>query len=142
MIRLGKISDIDAVMALETEAFTTDRLSRRSVLYMLKNPQAAVWVMEQECGVMAYAILLQHRLSKFARLYSLALALSCQGKGFADVLMDHLEHHCSKPGVKLEVRQDNTRAQAFYYRRGYETIGCREAFYSDGMAAMLMRKGF
>lgn len=140
MIRLAVAADLPAVMTLEAEAFATDRLSRRSLLYMLKNPQASFWVTEPEASLQGYAILLEHRRSKSARLYSIALSSQFQGKGLADTLMAHLERQCKKRAIKLEVRQDNLRAQKFYARRGYENIGIRESFYADGMSALILRK--
>lgn len=140
MIRSAVVSDLSSILTIEAEAFATDRLSKRSLRYMLKNPQASFWVTEQEASLQGYAILLEHRRSNSARLYSIALSSQFQGKGLADALMAHLERHCKKPAIKLEVRQDNLRAQKFYARRGYENIGVREGFYADGMSALVLRK--
>lgn len=108
MIRDANFSDLDALMALEEAVFQGDRLSRRSMRYMLKNKRALVLVAEPKHGELAgYAILLEHLRPKAARLYSLAVDSAYQGQGVADQLMGTLEAKCTKPAIRLEVRADN-----------------------------------
>lgn len=141
MIRAATLQDLEALMALEGQAFEGDRLSRRSMRYMLKNKRAAVFVAEQPAGIIAgYAILLEHQRPASARLYSLAVATASQGQGVADRLMKTLEIVCTKPAIRLEVRADNLRAIKFYEKKNYVVTGKRECYYHDNTPAILMLK--
>ena len=48
MIRLATPDDLDALLEIETESFTTDRLSRASYRRLLRRDSAVVLVYEDE----------------------------------------------------------------------------------------------
>lgn len=128
-------------MTLEAEAFEGNRLSRRSMRYMLANRRAKVFVAIGSAGVLAgYAILLEHERPKSARLYSFAVSTVSRGHGVADGLMEALETACAKLSIRLEVRADNVRAIKFYEKKDYVVIGQRECYYDDDTTAILMLK--
>lgn len=62
--------------------------------------------------------------------------------GIARVLLARVADDARNLGARtssLEVRAANAGAQALYAALGYETLGCRPRYYSDGEDALIMR---
>lgn len=62
--------------------------------------------------------------------------------GVASRMMGEAEAHARSRGgetVTLEVRTTNEHARRLYRNRGYIEIGCRERYYPDGEAAIVMQ---
>jgi ribosomal-protein-alanine N-acetyltransferase len=73
MIRRAVRGDLPQLAEIETQAFDSDRLSRRSLARHVGSPSAALLVAEDGKGTLAaYALVLFRRLSSIARLYSVA----------------------------------------------------------------------
>ncbi len=66
-----------------------------------------------------------------------------RGVGAAKRLMALAEHHAAEAGgetLTLEVRQSNQAATALYRTLGYDLVGHRPRYYSDGEDALIMTK--
>ncbi|MBM3946227.1 MAG: GNAT family N-acetyltransferase, partial [SAR202 cluster bacterium] len=66
-----------------------------------------------------------------------------QGGGVGSLLLTACEDEAIVRGclrITLEVRPDNVSAIAFYRRRGFDTVGAKDDFYSDGSPALAMAK--
>lgn len=143
MMRRAVLSDLDALLAIESRAFTGDRLSPRAMRSMISNPRAQMIVAEDADGgggLAGYGLLLYRRNCGFARLYSLAVDPAAQGLGIARKLLQNLSEQCGAPVISLEVRADNARAIALYTSLGFDEIARRHHYYDDGADALVMRK--
>jgi ribosomal protein S18 acetylase RimI-like enzyme len=142
-IRAARASDIDALLAIETAAFETDRISRRSFRLLIERDTAEVLVADAGTAVAGYCIVLYRHGSGVARLYSVAAAPSFAGRGIGRFLLETAETHAYERDrllLRLEVREDNPRAIALYERNGYRRIGREENYYEDGAAALRYEK--
>ena len=70
-IRKGRLSDMDALMALEHGVFTVDHLSRKSFRNFLTSPHSVLMVAEEGDTLAGYVHVLFRPRSKAARLYSI-----------------------------------------------------------------------
>ncbi len=140
MFRKALRADLKALSEIEDLAFPGDKLSQRSLLYMINNPRAQMRVMAQEGALMGYGLLLYRKNSDAARLYSFAVHPDFQGQGLARLLMADLETVCLKHKIYLEVRGDNLAAISLYKKLHFEVTGERDNYYEDGEAALMMRK--
>lgn len=143
VLRPATTADLPALVRLETEAFTGDRLSPRSLRRLLAGPTGATIVSVADGRVVGYALVLFRKDAKVARLYSLARDRAWQGRGVGGRLLEAAEAEAGARGVdelRLEVRADNVPARALYMRHGYVEMGVRRAYYHDGMDAVRMRK--
>ncbi|MBD2260763.1 ribosomal protein S18-alanine N-acetyltransferase [Pseudanabaena sp. FACHB-2040] len=64
-----------------------------------------------------------------------------QGQGLGQWLLLHLlqaAHHQQLQHATLEVRASNTPAQKLYQKFGFQQVGCRRRYYSDGEDALLL----
>lgn len=78
-----------------------------------------------------------------ADVQTLAVAPEHEGRGLGSALLTALLDEATRRGaedVLLEVRRDNSRAQALYTRFGFEQIHVRRRYYRDGVDALIMRK--
>ena len=142
-IRPATPADLDALLALERAAFTSDHLSRRQYRQHLHSPTAAVLAAVDTDGLLGKAVVFFRRNSDIARLYSIAVNVRARGRGVGEALLHAVEKASRARGctrLRLEVRQDNTGAMRLYERLGYRRFAARAGFYEDGADAWRYEK--
>ena len=142
-IRRGRLSDLDALLAIEHAAFSSERLSRRSFRRFLNSATSSVLVLETGASILGYAIILVHKRRIGARLYSIAVDPACGTRGAGRSLLCAAEEDALTRGageVRLEVREDNTRAIALYERAGYRRFDTLQNYYADCVTALRYAK--
>jgi ribosomal protein S18 acetylase RimI-like enzyme len=142
-IRRARLSDLDALVALEQASFDHDRVSRSQLRRHVGSPSAAVLVAEERGQVLGAALLFFRRGSAIARLYSIAIAQAARGRGLGATLLGTCEREAGKRGcsaMRLEVRTDNASAIALYERHGYLRRKRVPGYYENGMDAWRYEK--
>ncbi|HET9680108.1 MAG TPA: N-acetyltransferase [Gammaproteobacteria bacterium] len=142
-IRPARLTDLNALLALEVACFDSDRLSRRSFRHALTGAHAACLVAELDDGIGGYALVFFHRGTSLARLYSLAVMPDFRGQQIGERLLEAAqvtarEHGCIS--LRLEIRRDNLPALRLYQRMGYQQIGSYADYYADHMDAIRMER--
>jgi ribosomal protein S18 acetylase RimI-like enzyme len=144
-IRPARVGDLDAMETLENEAFTGDRLSRRSLRNFIRAGNRILAAVEPGNGLAGYALVTWRQGGRRARLYSIAVDAGKSGRGVGRALLEAVEAQALAGGceaVRLEVREDNKRAIALYERLGYCRFGRTVDYYEDGAAALRLEKLF
>ena len=142
-LRPGHASDLAALLAIETEGFSSDRLSRRSLRHFLTSPKASVLVAEAGEQVAGYALVMFRDRSPVARLYSIIVAAEFAGRGLGRRLLAAAEDAALARGcalMRLEVDERNEWATGVYRRAGYQAFGRRPGYYQDGGTALRFEK--
>lgn len=140
-VRQATTADLDALTALENRTFTSDKISRRSFRHFLDTSQNALLVIGDP--VIAYGLILFHRGTSLARVYSLTVAPEARGQGHARRLMLALEEAaCQRDALflRLEVATHNQAAIHLYRSLGYRPIKQLPGYYEDGGDALRMEK--
>ena len=145
-LRRATVDDLDAIMKIESQVFTTDawssaimraELGDRHGYYVVAFPPDA------PTQVDAYAGLRSPLREPQADIQTIAVAESTRRQGLGRVLMLHLISEARSRGAReifLEVRDDNPSAQALYLSFGFEQIAVRPKYYQpDGVDAIIMR---
>jgi ribosomal-protein-alanine N-acetyltransferase len=143
VIRPARVDDLDQLVALELQSFTTDHLSRAQYRRHIASSSAIVLVAVRGAAVLGSTVAFLRTNSDEARLYSVAVSDSARGQGIGDALVDAIEVSVRASGrrrVRLEVRQDNPSAIRLYERRDYVRFGQIAGFYEDGGDAWCYRK--
>lgn len=141
-VRTARADDVEALVAIENEAFDSDRLSRRSLRRLVASPSAAV-IVAADRGIVGYCAVLFRRGSRVARLYSLAVRPNVARRGIGRLLLAAAEAETARRGrtaLRLEVRDTNARALGLYEKSGYRGLGRLESYYADGAAALRCEK--
>ncbi|WP_246065579.1 GNAT family N-acetyltransferase/peptidase C39 family protein [Hydrocarboniclastica marina] len=132
--RLAQPGDLDALVALEKTCFEDDRISRRSFRRFLEAPGDRLVIAEADGILHGYALVLMHKATRLARIYSIAVAPAARGKGLGEKLIRQAEALAAEAGrivMRLEVRTDNPAAIALYRRLGYRQFGTLKDYYAD-----------
>ena len=133
-LRTARPADLPALLALEAH-FPGDRLSARQFRHHLANPRARLRVAVAGENLLGYHLVLYGRGSGLARLYSIAVDEAARGQGLGRRLLADAEAQARAAGcrgLRLEVRQDNAAANAFYQAAGYRPLAELQAYYDDG----------
>lgn len=143
MPRLATLQDINALVALENRCFSSDRLSARHFRHFIRSEHSELWCITTGEAVAAYALVLFHRGTSLARLYSLAVDESARGQGLGRLLLQQVEQQALQRHVlfmRLEVRDDNRAALALYGQQGYRRLRRLSTYYEDGADGWRMEK--
>lgn len=143
MIRNATLEDIDALVAIEERCFDSDRLSRRNFRHLITKGKAAMLLEESGGVVSGYVLVLFHRGTSLARLYSIAVDPGLHRTGLGRRLVEAaentaLERDCVS--MRLEIRIDNPASIALFKGLGYREFDTYEDYYEDHMAALRMEK--
>ena len=142
-IREAAEADLPRLLQLETNSFSTDRLSRRSFLHWIKARHGILLVAEAEGGTWGYGLALLHKGTRLARLYSLAVDPAVRGKGIGRKLIKQLEERAAARGrlyMRLEVAVGNQTAIELYESMDYRIFGRYPDYYDDHTDALRMHK--
>jgi ribosomal-protein-alanine N-acetyltransferase len=143
-LRRGRLSDLDALLAFESDFFGPDhRISRRSFRAFIVSPNCALIVAEIGRQVAGCALVLFRRGSTLARLYTIAVAAEFQRRGHAGRLLAAAEDSAKRRGcraMRLEVRANDAGAIALYETSGYRLFGRRSRYYDGRVDALRFEK--
>ena len=142
-LRKARLTDIDALMALEHSVFTVDHLSRRSFRNFLTSPHSILMVAEEGGTIAGYVHVLFRPQSKAARLYSIGVVPHAAGRGIGVALLQAGERSARRrkaPVIRLEVQPGNRAAIARYEKSGYRATGRLPGYYNDGSDALRYEK--
>jgi [ribosomal protein S18]-alanine N-acetyltransferase len=141
--RPGTLADLEALLALEQAAFTTDRMSRRSFRRFINTPSAAMIVADEDGRLSGYALVLFRPASAIARLYSIAVASAASGKGFGSMLLAAVEGAARRrdcTALRLEVHEQNAAAIKRYREAGFQQFGIYPDYYDGRGTALRFEK--
>ncbi|MDE3738980.1 ribosomal protein S18-alanine N-acetyltransferase [Pseudomonas resinovorans] len=143
IFRNARPDDLPSLLGLENQCFEHDRLSPRSFQWMISRAHASLIVAQSQGRLMGYALLLFHRGTSLARLYSIAIAPDARGQGLgkrllAEAEQNAREHDCAY--LRLEVRPDNPAAIRLYEGVGYRRFALINDYYEDHADALRFEK--
>jgi len=142
-IREPQVADLKALVALEQRCFATDRLSKRSFSYWIKSQHRVFLLACQNDQIIGYGLVIMRKGTRLARLYSIAIDKSAEGKGVGRQLMLALETETVEAGklfLRLEVETTNERAIGLYQSMGYKIFGDYAHYYENNGDAFRMQK--
>lgn len=133
--------DIEPVLALERELFTGDAWSAELFWSELAQHESRHYVVAADDDrLVGYAGLAV--TDDEAYVQTIAVAASEQRSGIGALLLAEVMAAATERGaerVGLEVRTDNTAAQALYRRFGFAPVGVRRGYYQpSGADALVM----
>jgi len=143
LLEQAKPEDVEALYELETRYFDYDRLSRRSFRWMIQKGNCDFILAKDENNIIGYVLVLYHRGTHLARLYSFLVIPKYRGKGIADILLQHGEKLAAGRNciyMRLEVHPKNQTAIRFYERHAYHPFGLFKDYYEDHADALRYQK--
>lgn len=142
-LREVKTGDLDALVALEKTVFSSDRLSRRSFRHWINSSSRAFLAATIDGALVGYILVIYHKGTRLARLYSVATDPHFRGRGIARRLIEAGEQGASDSErfiMRLEVASENNVAIGLYESLGYTPFGIYRDYYDDHSDALRMQK--
>src|SRR5690606_33195161 len=133
-IHNAQLEHLDRLVELEQQCFVTDRLSRRSLRRFLTSEHAVFLVALKDGVCIGYLLIIFHRGTSLARLYSIAIDEQYRRNGIGKALLVEGEALAQDKGalyIRLEVSQTNVEAIAFYHQFQYKEFGLLPDYYDD-----------
>jgi ribosomal protein S18 acetylase RimI-like enzyme len=143
LLRQAIPSDLLQLNHIETNAFSGDKISSRQMKRFINSSLDSLLVAEIDGVLAGYALVLFHRGTRLARLYSIAVAAEFRGRNIAFDLVKQCEHTVVDRGfitLRLEVRNDNVAAKNLYLKMGYKVLKTLVHYYDDLADGVRMHK--
>ncbi len=137
------VDDVDELYEIEKRCFLFDRMSRRSFKWMIQKGNSDFVLAKQEAKIIGYILILYHRGTHLARVYSFAVLPEARGQGVGEVLLHHGEKLAAARNciyMRLEVHPENRKAIKLYERNGYHPFGMIKDYYEDHADALRYQK--
>lgn len=142
-VRPAVPDDVDAIAALEREAFPDDAWTRDYLEIALdgRMPTVRLLVAVDDADGTVVGHALTSVVYEIAELQRIAVTAAHRRRGHASALLDHTVALATREGAErllLEVREGNQAALAFYRVAGFAEIDRRERYYRDGTTGIVL----
>lgn len=140
IVSRARLSDLDAIMALEASGFEHAAWSRDSWAAELNGTDRQV-LAYRDADDRLVAVATLHLVEDFADLLRVVVAPERRGQGIARKLLIASILMAQATGavrILLEVEEDNAPARAVYARLGFSPIDRRRDYYGPGAHALVM----
>lgn len=132
MIRLATIHDVEQLVELEKESFTSCWKKEHFEYELLENPFSRLYCLEENNQLIGYAGI--WITFETAQITTIAVKKEFRGKGLGKELLNHLinvakEAMCEL--ITLEVRISNDVAISLYQEDGFKINHIKEKYYQD-----------
>ncbi len=143
VLRSMELSDLQELMVIEYENFTSPWFLEHYEYELLENPFAKMTVLTLDGELIGYLGL--WTLFEEAQITTIAVKKSHQQRGYGEQLLRSAIHQAKEAKceqISLEVRVSNMAAQHLYRKYGFAIINTRPQYYEDNNEdAFLMMKG-
>ena len=141
MISIKQINEKDIDLCYELDSKTISLWSKNQWANEFKKEGIKVFglsLAEYLIGICVFQVVLDE-----AQINYFVVNEKFRENGFGSSLMEYLIKQCEKMNINkllLEVSIKNTKAQKFYSRFDFLTVGTRRNYYKDGSDALLKEK--
>ena len=122
--------DVDAVVAIEAEAYGKHHWAKSSFYDEMANNLAKYYVAKTDDGeIVGYADIIDE-----GHITTIAVKKEFMRNHIAEAMMHRIVEDCYKDKVKyltLEVRVSNAPAIKLYEKYGFQSLGTRKGYYQD-----------
>jgi [ribosomal protein S18]-alanine N-acetyltransferase len=142
-LRRGRISDVDALLELEHNAFKAEPLSRQSLRHFLVSPSATFIVAKSHGNLAGYVLVRYSSRHRLARVYSIAVSRELRRQGLGRRLLAAVDKDATRRrcrAIRLEVRKYDRKAIRLYKSSGYRCFGEYPLYYEHRFDAFRFEK--
>lgn len=132
MIEEMKLEDLDEILLIEEEVFTSRWTKDQFIYELTENEFSKLFCLKEDGKIIGYAGI--WFLFERAEITSIAIKKEYQGRGYGTMLMEHLINSAIKQScdlILLEVRPSNEKAIGLYHKLGFENLRIRKDYYQD-----------
>lgn len=143
IVRQAVITDLDAILEIETTCFGADSFSRKQFIYLITRAKGIFYVVIYEEKVIAYISLISNARTRNLRIYSVAVHPGSRGKKLGQMLIDKAVEFAELRQLRkitLEVNVSNEPAIGLYLKNKFEPTHIIANYYADGSNAYYMQR--
>lgn len=143
LIRQMTTDDIDNVKEIEDNQYKNPWTAKMFLDEINSNKFAHLFVLEDKGEILGYSGV--WIVTDSATITKVTITKDRQGEGLSNLLMNDLIERVVDAGcayLSLEVRVSNKKAIQLYKKFGFEQVGIRKKYYTDGEDALAMVKNF
>ncbi|MBS7656614.1 MAG: ribosomal protein S18-alanine N-acetyltransferase [Candidatus Bathyarchaeia archaeon] len=145
IIRKATVEDLDTLVEIEEECFTSEAFTKKQLEYCLKSSDFVSLVALVDEKIVGFIIGAVEILGceTAGHVYTLDIKKEYRKKGSGGKLLDAFESILSEKGIRtvyLEVRLDNIPARRLYSKHGYKFIKVLRNYYEPRVDAVMLRK--
>jgi ribosomal protein S18 acetylase RimI-like enzyme len=135
-IKVASLKDLQDMVALEQQCFTSEAFSRQQFSYLLKACNSINLTAKVKGELVGFVILQLENQDNivFGHIITLNVAALFRRLGIAQKLLSKCETMLKLHGItecRLEVRKTNSAALELYKQLGYVEIGLLEKYYGN-----------
>ena len=141
MISIKQINEKDIALCYELDSNTISLWTKKQWANEFKKEGSKIFgllITNLVIGICVFQVVLDE-----AQINYFVVSKKFRKKGFGSFLMSFLIKQCEKLNINkllLEVSQRNGKAEKFYSRFDFSTVGIRRNYYKDGSNALLKQK--
>lgn len=144
-LRTVTANDLQNLVDLESECFTTEAYTERQIHDLLESPNAIAFLAKIDADIAGFVIsqVEDFENTKLGHIVTIDVAVKYRRKSIGSTLLKAAEDALSQRearAVYLEVNADNTSALQLYSKQGYVKTEILENYYSSGIHALRMMK--
>ncbi|RQW21443.1 ribosomal-protein-alanine N-acetyltransferase [Bacillus sp. C1-1] len=131
-VRRMNVLDIDAVLTIETEAFTTPWTREAFEAELVRNKYAHYFVLVVNKQIVGYCGL--WNVLDEVQITNIAILKKHRGHSYGEYLLRSIMEWLKivdAQTLSLEVRASNEIAQGLYHKLGFSQVGIRKNYYAD-----------
>jgi len=139
----ARLEHLNTIVEIEKRCFAIDRMSRRSFKRMIQVGNCDFILARKGDSIAGYILVLYHRGTHLARIYSIAVLPEFRGRNLGEVLLQRGESMAAARlciYMRLEVHPNNSGAIALYTRNQYRKFGVFRDYYEDHADALRFQK--
>lgn len=132
IVRSATIDDLDGILEVEQESFSTPWPKDAMEMEIVKNELARYLVADYNGEILGYAGVWM--ILNEGHITNIAVKKEARGQGVGDMLMSSMVLLCDMNNLDfltLEVRESNLAAQGLYTKHGFVMEGVRKNYYRD-----------
>lgn len=128
--RKAKIFDVNEIVRLEENNFSSERYTEKMINDILKNDDNDyILVAEDSNEILGYIIYREQ--DEYIDIFKICVSEKYRNKKIGTGLIQYLEKYVHKKRLILEVRSDNKGAIVFYEKNHFKRIHIKKNYYEN-----------
>jgi len=144
-VEKAELGNLDELVRIERECFTSEAFTKEQVEIMLRNQNAIALLarINDEAAGFIIGIIENYGTMKAGHIYTIDVAVKHRRRGVGKRLLEEMESISLMRGAEtsyLEVKVDNSAARRLYRNQGYVKMEPLHDYYSSGVHGLRLKK--
>jgi len=144
-VEKAELRNLDELVRIERECFTSEAFTKEQVEILLRNQNAIALLarINDEVAGFIIGMIENYGTEKAGHIYTIDVAVKHRRRGVGKRLLEEMESIFLMRGAEtsyLEVKVDNSAARRLYRKQGYVKTEPLHDYYSSGVHGLRLKK--